>query len=131
MGTMTSTLGHAARASLRTWARWWARSARRAATAAQATCSTRWENTSTAAEQFDIGRQPLHLTDAATIGLYSAERSIIDAFRLRHQQGADLAHQALRRWLRRRDASPGAMIRMAEDFPKALPALRAALEVLL
>jgi len=43
------------------------------------------------------------------IGLYSAERSIIDASRLRHQDGPDLAYEALRGWLRRRDASPAAL----------------------
>lgn len=84
-----------------------------------------------AAERFAIGRDTLRLTEGATIGLYSAERSIIDAYRLRHREEPDLAHEALRRWLRRRDASSAALIRMAEDFPKALPALRAALEVLL
>jgi len=84
-----------------------------------------------AAEKFTIGRETLALSEGATIGLYGAERSIIDAFRLRHQEGPQLAHEALRRWLRRRDASPAALIRMAADFPKALPALRAALEILL
>ena len=84
-----------------------------------------------AADKFDIGRQTLPLSEGATIGLYGAQRSIIDAFRLRHQEGPELAHEALRRWLRRREASPAALIRMAEDFPKALPTLRAALEILL
>lgn len=82
-------------------------------------------------ETFDIGRDALPLTQTARIGLYGPERSIIDAFRLRHNEGTDLAHEALKRWLRRRDSSPAALIRMADDFPKAQPALRAALEVLL
>lgn len=81
---------------------------------------------------FDIGRDTLPLTGSTyRIGLYGPERSIIDAFRLRHNEGADFAHEALKRWLRRPDSSPAALIRMAEDFPKAQPALRAALEVLL
>ena len=71
------------------------------------------------------------LSGGATIGLYGPERSIIDAFRLRRYEGPDVAHEALRRWLRRRDASPAAQIRMTEYFPKAFPALRAALEILL
>ena len=82
------------------------------------------------AEKFDIGRKTLPLSEGA-IGLYDAERSIIDAFRLRHQEGPELAHGALRRWLRRSEASPAGLIRMAEGFPKALPTLRAALEILL
>ncbi len=80
---------------------------------------------------FDIGRDTLALTADARIGLYGAERSIIDAFRLRHQEGPDLAHEALKRWLGRRGSSPAELIRMAQHFPKALPSLRAALEILL
>jgi len=80
---------------------------------------------------FDIGRENLPLTKDGDIGLYGAERSIIDAFRLRHQEGPDRAHQALKRWLSRRGSSPAELIRMAEQFPKALPSLRAALEILL
>jgi hypothetical protein len=33
------------------------------------------------------------------IGIYGPERRIIDAFRLRHREGTDLASGALRRWL--------------------------------
>jgi hypothetical protein len=80
---------------------------------------------------FDIGRDTLSLTATDRIGLYSAERSIIDAFRLRHSEGSDLAHEALKRWLRRRDSSPARLMQMAGHFPKALPALRSALEILL
>lgn len=76
-------------------------------------------------------RSPCASGSAYRIGLYGPERSIIDAFRLRHNEGTDLAHEALKRWLRRRDSSPAWLIRMAENFPKAQPALRAALEVLL
>lgn len=84
-----------------------------------------------AADTFDIGREIVDLAGDGSIGLYSAERSIIDAFRLRHQEGPELAHEALRRWLRRRNASPAELVTMAQAFPKALPALRAALEILL
>lgn len=84
-----------------------------------------------AAETFEIGRGRLELADGAFIGLYGAERSIIDAFRLRHQEGPDLAHEALRRWLRRHGSSPAALLDMAKPFPKALPGLRMALEILL
>src|SRR6185312_16357375 len=53
------------------------------------------------ARTFDIGRELLDLDEATSIGQYSAERSIIDAFRLRHLEGPELGNQALRRWLRR------------------------------
>jgi len=84
-----------------------------------------------ALDTFDIGRETLSLTEDARIGLYGAERSIIDAFRLRHQVGPDLAHEALKRWLARRGSSPAELIRMAQHFPKGLPSLRVALEILL
>jgi len=67
----------------------------------------------------------------ASIGIYNAEQSSIDAFRLRHREGPELAYEALRRWLRRRDSSPAEIMRMARHLPKAEPALRRALEVLL
>ncbi len=80
---------------------------------------------------FDVGRAELDLYDGTRIGLYRPERCVIDAFRLRHQEGADVAHQALRRWLRRRGAQPARLLMMARALPKAEPALRGALEVLL
>lgn len=43
------------------------------------------------------------------MAIYSAERTVIDAFRLMHQGGSDVAHEALRRWLRRRGNSPAAL----------------------
>lgn len=81
-------------------------------------------------ETFDVGRETIALTKEDRIGLYGAERSIIDAFRLRHSEGANLAHEALKRWLRRRGSSPAALLLMAEQFPKAQPALRTAIEIL-
>ena len=80
---------------------------------------------------FDIGREELTLTDEIAIGLYSAERCIVDAFRLRHLEGPEPAVEALRRWLRRRGSQPATLLAMARGFPKAEPALRGALEILL
>ncbi|MDY0913151.1 hypothetical protein [Rathayibacter festucae] len=80
---------------------------------------------------FGVGRGEHALPGGMSIGLYSAERTLIDVFRLRHVWGADLALGALKQWLRRRGSSPGALLAMAEDFPMARPALQQALEVLL
>ncbi|WP_406037305.1 type IV toxin-antitoxin system AbiEi family antitoxin domain-containing protein [Micromonospora sp. NBC_00898] len=80
---------------------------------------------------FEIGRTELQLDPDTSIGLYSAERSIIDAVRLRHREGPDLAYAALRRWLRRGNASPAKLLRMARQFPRAERPLREALEILL
>lgn len=82
-------------------------------------------------DTFDVGRGSLALADELSVGLYSPERCIVDAFRLRHQEGRELAHQALKAWLRRRQARPAALLRLAAAFPKAEPSLRQALELLL
>lgn len=83
------------------------------------------------ADTFGIGRIEQELPGGLSIGLYSAERTLIDLFRLRHAWGSDLALGALKRWLRGHGNSPGALLTLAERFPKARPAIQQALEVLL
>lgn len=80
---------------------------------------------------FDLGRETLEVGARYPMGIYSAERSIIDVIRIRHLQGADLAWEALRRWLRQPGRSPARLIEMAGHFAGAEPAIRRALEVLL
>ncbi|MEV6285809.1 type IV toxin-antitoxin system AbiEi family antitoxin domain-containing protein [Kribbella sp. NPDC051770] len=80
---------------------------------------------------FAIGRQQHQLVDDIAIGLYSPERTIVDAFRLRHEIGADVAGEALRRWLARRTSQPAQLLQVAKSFSKAYPSVRAALEILL
>ena len=80
---------------------------------------------------FDIGRTQHVLPSGLSIGLYSAERTIIDLFRLSHDWGSDIAVDALKRWIRTRGNSPATLLAMARKFPKALPALRQTLEILL
>ncbi len=82
-------------------------------------------------DTFNIGRGEYDLPGGSQIGLYSAERTLIDIFRLRHTWGADLAYGALKQWLRERGNSPRTLLTMAEQFPKARPAIQQALEVLL
>lgn len=79
---------------------------------------------------FAIGRELLDIGGGRRIGIYSAERSIIDAFRLRHLNGADLANEALKRWLRQ-GGQPSELLRMAKSFPRALTPLRKTMEILL
>lgn len=79
---------------------------------------------------FDIGRDELALDGGLSLGLFGPERSIIDAFRLRHREGPELANEALKAWLRQR-GTPASLLMTANAFPKALPVLRRALEVLL
>lgn len=84
-----------------------------------------------AAATFAVGREELTVTNTLRIGIYRPERCLVDTFRLRHREGPDLAYEALRRWLQRRGTQPAHLLAMAHAFPKAEPALRAALQVLL
>jgi predicted transcriptional regulator of viral defense system len=93
-----------------------------------------------AEDTFAIGRQELQLTELAperqavepvSIGLYSAERSIIDAFRTRGSTGFDLATEALRRWLRDPAHQPSQLVGLCEHWPRTRAGLRNALEILL
>jgi hypothetical protein len=81
-------------------------------------------------DTFDLGRGRFEIDGGRSIGLYSAERSIIDAFRMRHLEGADLANEALKRWLRR-GGTPSELLSMARSFPRTQTALRETLEILL
>lgn len=80
---------------------------------------------------FQIGREHLDAGGGLTVAIFSAERTIVDCFRLMHQEGSDVAHEALRRWLRRRGNTPAALLKVVASFPKAQPRIRQALEVLL
>jgi hypothetical protein len=84
-----------------------------------------------ARDTFEIGRGLLPVDDTASIGLYDAPRSIIDAFRMRATEGHELAHEALRRWLRTPGSQPSRLIRLARQFPRAETPLRTALTALL
>jgi hypothetical protein len=80
---------------------------------------------------FEVGRELFEVGARRPVGLYSAERSLVDIVRLRHLEGSDVAWEALRRWLARPGRSPAHLIELARQFPRAEPALRRALEVLL
>lgn len=82
-------------------------------------------------DTFLLGRETMDVDDGVQIGVYSPERSIIDAFRLRHQIGEEVAIEALKRWLRRPGAVPAELLRLARSFPKAEPSLLRVLQVLL
>lgn len=69
---------------------------------------------------FDLGRTMIRLNPSTRIGIYSAERSIIDAFRLRKQEGPELGHAALHAWLTRRRAT-----HLPARAPRPLPQARA------
>lgn len=84
-----------------------------------------------ARKTFDLGREDLAIARGISIGLYSAERTLIDVIRLRHREGPEIAWEALRRWLRRRGSQTAILIKMAKHFRGAERAVRNALEVVL
>ena len=84
-----------------------------------------------APETFDLGREVITLDAGYTLGLYTPERSIVDAYRLRHLEGDELGREALKAWLRRRGSQPSRLLEVAAPFPKALARLREDLRVLL
>lgn len=81
-------------------------------------------------DTFLVGRETIEVDEGLSLGIYSAQRSIIDAFRLRHQEGEELAIEALRRWLRRPGATPAELLAMARHFAKVEPFLLQALRIL-
>jgi predicted transcriptional regulator of viral defense system len=81
-------------------------------------------------DTFLVGRETIEVDEGLSLGLYSAERSILDAFRLGHREGHAIAAEALRRWLHRRGAAPAELLAMARHFPKVEPSLLHALRIL-
>jgi hypothetical protein len=84
-----------------------------------------------AANTFDLGRELIDVGARRPLGMYSPERSVVDLVRLRHEEGAALAWEALRNWLHRPGRRPSQLLDLARHFKGAEPALRTALEVLL
>jgi predicted transcriptional regulator of viral defense system len=80
---------------------------------------------------FEIGRETVPVDPVTVIGLYSPERSIVDAFRMAGIEGPEVAYEALRRWVRRPGSQPSRLLGMAAHWPRTLPVIRKALEVLL
>ena len=78
---------------------------------------------------FELGRERVRLESGEEICIYSPERSVVDAMRLRGQVGADVAYEALRLYLRSPGASPGDLLRLARRLKAGKP-MADALEVL-
>lgn len=66
-----------------------------------------------AAGTFDLGREQVRLDSGEEIYIYSPERSVVDAVRMRGRVGTDVAYEALKRYLRRPGASPGNLLQLA------------------
>jgi hypothetical protein len=80
---------------------------------------------------FEIGRQSEVVARGLEIGIYDAQRSIVDAFNPRLGLPRELAIEALRAWLRRRGSQPSSLLRTAGHWPHARVGLTEVLQVLL
>jgi len=80
---------------------------------------------------YSIGRTPKDSESGLPIASYSPERSICDAYRMRHTQGVELGREALGNWIRQPGSHPSALLEIASHFPKANSAIRRDFETLL
>ncbi len=83
-----------------------------------------------ATDTFNLGREQVRLEFGEEIAVYSPERSVVDAMRLRGQIGTDVAYEALRRYLRRPGSSPGESLLLAKRLRAGRP-IADALQVLM
>jgi predicted transcriptional regulator of viral defense system len=70
------------------------------------------------AATFALGRESVKLDSGETIAIYSPERTVVDAMRLRRQIGRDQALGGLRRYLERPGARPAVVL----DYARRLRA---------
>ncbi|MGH7690720.1 MAG: type IV toxin-antitoxin system AbiEi family antitoxin domain-containing protein, partial [Gemmatimonadaceae bacterium] len=74
-----------------------------------------------AADTFEVGLSRLEAAPGEWVRIYTPARTVIDLMRLRHRFGESLAFAALQRYLRRRDATPAELLRLASMFDVAGP----------
>jgi len=69
---------------------------------------------------FDLGRLEVTLEDGSRFSITDRERSVVDAFRLRHLVGQDVAYEALRRYLSDRPRR-ARIVELARSFRVSAP----------
>lgn len=79
-------------------------------------------------ETFELGLSNTEAAPHEPVRIYDPTRTVVDLMRMRHRLGEPLAHVALHRYLRRRDAQPGQLLRLATALDVAGP-MRLALDV--
>lgn len=77
---------------------------------------------------FELGLSTIEVATGERVRIYDPARTVVDLMRLRHRLGEPLAHAALRHYLRRHDAQPGLLLRLATSLDVRQP-LRLALDV--
>ncbi|MBS3940168.1 MAG: type IV toxin-antitoxin system AbiEi family antitoxin domain-containing protein [Actinobacteria bacterium] len=80
------------------------------------------------ADTFEVGLTAIEAAPGEPVRIYDPARTVVDLMRLRHRLGEPLAHAALHRYLRRSDARPGELLRLADVLGVQGP-LRRALDV--
>ncbi len=79
---------------------------------------------------FELGRREATTDADEPFWIYSPERTVVDAMRLSRWVGRDVALQALRRYLSRRDAQPAAISELGRQLgatSRIMPAMEALL----
>jgi len=74
---------------------------------------------------FELGLSSVEAAKGEHVRVYDPARTVVDLMRLRHRLGEPLAHGALRRFLRRRDARPASLLRLAGELDVRGPVQRA------
>ncbi len=77
------------------------------------------------AASFELGLSSVEAAKGEHVRAYDPARTVVDLMRLRHRLGEPLAHAALRRYLRRRDARPGSLMQLAGELDVRGPVERA------
>jgi predicted transcriptional regulator of viral defense system len=77
------------------------------------------------ADTFGLGRTEVTVEPGARFAITDPERTVVDAFRLRHRLGEDLAAAGLRRYLRRPRAKPGRVLELAGELRVRTPVMAA------
>lgn len=78
-----------------------------------------------ATDTFELGLTAVEAAPGEQVRIYDPARTIVDLMRLRHRLGEPLAYAALHRYLRRPDARPGALLRLADTLGAQGPVRRA------
>jgi predicted transcriptional regulator of viral defense system len=77
------------------------------------------------AASFELGLSRVEAAPDEWVRIYDPARTVVDLMRLRGRFGEPLAHAALQRYLRRRDARPAELLRLASALDVHGPVRRA------
>jgi len=64
-------------------------------------------------DTFELGLSSVVAAPGEAVRIYDPARTVVDVMRLRHRLGVPVANAALQRYLRRRDARPAVLLRLA------------------